>query len=184
MHDHRETMSNQTLSYGQSLLREESRHFLLCNTVTCIRKDHCLSWLVEQWTSDDLRIVNVINPYRKDVVEGNCIDFRSDKKRRMARGMVNFYQNIPEPKAKAIHKPSSQTSPRPSTSSSAMALSPSPPKTNSRLPTYAVPTAGLTTSPLITTMKNMTSKRCLKSHFYYTAVFPRCKTTSFSLRNH
>jgi len=138
MHDHRETMSNQTLSYGQSLLREESRHFLLCNTVTCIRKDHCLSWLVEQWTSDDLRIVNVINPYRKDVVEGNCIDFRSDKKRRMARGMVNFYQNIPEPKAKAIHKPSSQTSPRPSTSSSATAPSPSPRKTRPISPLSAV----------------------------------------------
>jgi hypothetical protein len=66
-------------------------HFLLCNTVTCIRKEHCLRWLIAQWTPADLRIVNVINPYRKDVVEGNCIDFRSDKKRRMANRMVNFY---------------------------------------------------------------------------------------------
>lgn len=86
------------------MFREKAQHYLLCMNDKCSRKEHCLRWLVAQLTPDDLRIVNVINPYRKDVVEGNCIDFRSDKKRRMARGMVNFYENIPEPKAKAIRK--------------------------------------------------------------------------------
>lgn len=97
-------MSNKTLSYEQSLLRERSRHYLLCYNATCPRKDHCLHWLVGQWASDETLYANVVNPYRKDVVAGSCTDFRSDKKRRMARGMVNFYENIPEPKAKAIRK--------------------------------------------------------------------------------
>ena len=86
------------------MFRKKAQHYLLCISNKCSCKEHCLRWHVAQWTPDDMRIVNVINPYRKDVVEGNCIDFRSDKKHRMARGMVIFYENIPEPKAKAIRK--------------------------------------------------------------------------------
>lgn len=43
-------------------------------------------------------------PYRKDVVAGTCTDFCSNVKVKMARGMLNFYENIPEGKAKAIRK--------------------------------------------------------------------------------
>ena len=95
-------MSNQTLSYEQSLLRERSRHYLLCYTATCPRKDHCLHWLVGQWASDDTLYATVVNPYRKDVVAGTCTDYCSNAKVKMARGMLNFYENIPEGKAKAI----------------------------------------------------------------------------------
>ena len=95
-------MSNQTLSYEQSLLRERSRHYLLCYNVTCTRKDHCLHWLVGQWASDDTLYATVVNPYRKDVVAGTCTDYCSNAKVKMARGMLNFYENIPEGKAKAI----------------------------------------------------------------------------------
>jgi hypothetical protein len=95
-------MSNQTLSYEQSLLRERSRHYLLCYNATCPRKDHCLHWLVGQWASDDTLYATVVNPYRKDVVDGTCADFCSNVKVKMARGMLNFYENIPEGKAKAI----------------------------------------------------------------------------------
>ena len=95
-------MSNQTLSYEQSLLRERSRHYLLCYNATCPRKDHCLHWLVGQWASDDTLYATVVNPYRKDVVAGTCTDYCSNAKRLMARGLTKFYENIPEPKAKAI----------------------------------------------------------------------------------
>ena len=95
-------MSNQTLSYEQSLLRERSRHYLLCYNATCPRKDHCLHWLVGQWASDDTLYATVVNPYRKDVVAGTCTDYCSNAKVKMARGMLNFYENIPEGKAKAI----------------------------------------------------------------------------------
>ena len=91
-------MSNQTLSYEQSLLR----HYLLCYNATCPRKDHCLHWLVGQWASDDTLYATVVNPYRKDVVAGTCTDYCSNAKVKMARGMLNFYENIPEGKAKAI----------------------------------------------------------------------------------
>ena len=94
----------QTLSYEQSLLRERSRHYLLCYNATCSRKDHCLHWLVGQWASDDTLYATVVNPYRKDVVTGICTDFCSNAKVKMARGMLNFYENIPEGKAKAIRK--------------------------------------------------------------------------------
>lgn len=95
-------MSNQTLSYEQSLLRERSRHYLLCYNATCHRKDNCLHWLVGQWASDDTLYATVVNPYRKDVVAGTCTDYCSNAKVKMARGMLNFYENIPEGKAKAI----------------------------------------------------------------------------------
>lgn len=95
-------MSNQTLSYEQSLLRERPRHYLLCYNATCPRKDHCLHWLVGQWASDDTLYATVVNPYRKDVVAGTCTDYCSNAKVKMARGMLNFYENIPEGKAKAI----------------------------------------------------------------------------------
>ena len=95
-------MSNQTLSYEQSLLRERSRHYLLCYNATCSRKDDSLHWLVGQWAFDETLYATVVNPYRKDVVAGICTDFCSNAKVKMARGMLNFYENIPEGKAKAI----------------------------------------------------------------------------------
>ena len=97
-------MSNQILSYEQSLLREKSQHYLLCYNATCTRKDHCLHWLIGQCASDDQLFATVVNPYRKDVVAGTCTDYISDTKVKMARGMLNFYENIPEGKAKAIRK--------------------------------------------------------------------------------
>ena len=49
-------------------------------------------------------IDGVVNPYRKDVVAGICTDFCSNVKVKMSRGMLNFYENIPEGKAKTIRK--------------------------------------------------------------------------------
>lgn len=49
-------------------------------------------------------IDGIVNPYRRDVVAGTCTDFRSDVKVKMARGMLKFYENIPEGRAKAIRK--------------------------------------------------------------------------------
>lgn len=54
--------------------------------------------------NEDDAIDGIVNPYRRDVVAGTCTDFRSDSKAKMARGMLNFYENIPEGKAKAIRK--------------------------------------------------------------------------------
>ena len=59
--------------------------------------------------NEDEAIDGIINPYRKDVVAYSCTDFRSDVKAKMARGMLNFYENIPEGKAKAIRKAMIQT---------------------------------------------------------------------------
>jgi len=56
-----EPMSNQTLSYEQSLLRERLRHYLLCYNATCPRKDTWLHWFVDQWASDDTLYATVIN---------------------------------------------------------------------------------------------------------------------------
>ena len=49
-------------------------------------------------------IDGIVNPYRRDVVAGTCTDFCSNVKVKMARGMLNFYESIPEGKAKAIRK--------------------------------------------------------------------------------
>jgi hypothetical protein len=57
-----------------------------------------------QWASDDTLYATVVNPYRKDVVVGTCTDFCSKAKVKRARGMLNFYENIPKGKAKAIRK--------------------------------------------------------------------------------
>lgn len=97
-------MNNQTLSYEQSLLREKSQHYILCYTSACPRKEHCLHWLVGQWASDDAPYTTTVNPLRKDVIAGTCSDYRSDTKRTMARGMLNFYEDIPENKAKAVRR--------------------------------------------------------------------------------
>ena len=130
------------LSYEEKMLRKKAQHYLLCMSDKCSRKEHCHRWHVAQWTPDDMRIANVINPYRKDVVEGNCIDFRSDKKRRMARGMVNFYENIPEPKAKAIRKAIIADLTKTKYFKSATTPSPSPRKIKPTSPLSAVPMAG------------------------------------------
>ena len=46
-------------------------------------------------------IDGIVNPYRKDVIDSSCTDFRSEAKAKMARGILKFYENIPESKAKA-----------------------------------------------------------------------------------
>ena len=71
-------MSNQILSYEQSLLREKSRHYLLCYNATCTRKDHLLHWLVGQWASDDTLYAAVVYSYRKEVVANTSTDYCSN----------------------------------------------------------------------------------------------------------
>ena len=51
--------------------------------------------------NEDEAIDGIVNPNRKDVVDCSCIDFRSETKVKMARGILKFYENIPENKAKA-----------------------------------------------------------------------------------
>lgn len=52
--------------------------------------------------NEDDAVDGIVNPNRKDVVACSCTDFRSDAKVKMARGMLNFYENISEGKANAI----------------------------------------------------------------------------------
>ncbi|MCH4099760.1 MAG: DUF6078 family protein [Prevotella sp.] len=61
-------------------------------------------YIDENVINEDDAIDGIVNPYRKDVVAGTCTDFCSNAKVKMARGMLNFYENIPEGKAKAIRK--------------------------------------------------------------------------------
>ena len=91
---------NTSLSYDEEALRQQASHYVLCYNGQCSRHEHCLHYTNYALEAD--RVVTIINPHRPDVVADQCTDFQSDAKRRMARGLMKFYENIPEPKAKAI----------------------------------------------------------------------------------
>lgn len=95
-------MLDTTLTYDEEALRQQASHYVLCYNGACSRHEHCLHYILTGYAPEADPVVTIVNPRRPDVLADKCTDFQSDAKRHMARGLTKFYDNIPEPKAKAI----------------------------------------------------------------------------------
>ena len=93
---------NTSLTYDEEILRQQASHYVLCYNSACSRHEHCLHYILTGYAPEAAPVVTIVNPRRPDVLADQCTDYQSDAKRRMARGLTKFYDNIPQPKAKAI----------------------------------------------------------------------------------
>jgi len=75
-------------------LREKSAHYQHCFVNECPKHEHCLHWLVSQYTQrTDINIVSV-NPVNAGVKAGQCELFRENIIVKYARGMKGFYLHM------------------------------------------------------------------------------------------
>ena len=86
----------------EGVLQRQAFHYVLCYNAQCSRHEHFLRAILTHYVPEADPFVTIVNPRRPDVVADKCTTFQSDVKRRMARGLMRFYENIPEAKAKAI----------------------------------------------------------------------------------
>ena len=86
----------------ESLFREKARGYVLCYSDQCQLRDRCLRRVLTHYVPDDKRMVTCVNPMSKIVMEGQCDMFVDNQKVRMARGMMTFFDEMPEKKARIV----------------------------------------------------------------------------------
>lgn len=86
----------------QELFRSKAENYLICLSDHCPRHEECLRWQVGQYAPTDTYMLSIINPRNPMTGDGSCNMFRQREKVTVYYGMTHFYDDIPEPKAKAI----------------------------------------------------------------------------------
>ncbi len=86
----------------QELFKNKAESYLVCLADHCPRHEECLRWLVGQYAPSDTSTLTIINPRNPMTRDGSCNMFRQREKVTVYYGMTRFYEEIPEPKAKAI----------------------------------------------------------------------------------
>lgn len=79
----------------EQLFTQKARTEVVCFSDQCPLSKHCLRRHLTQYLPDDLRLVTCMNPRYKDVEAGRCGLFVSDQKVQMARGMMEFFDEMP-----------------------------------------------------------------------------------------
>ncbi len=95
-------MQKTTKMNEQELFKNKAESYLVCLADHCPRHEECLRWLVGQYAPSDTSTLTVINPRNPMTRDGSCNMFRLREKVTVYYGMTRFYEEIPEPKAKAI----------------------------------------------------------------------------------
>ncbi len=79
----------------QEIFQQKARHYLLCYVNECPLHERCLRWLVGQ-EGDPGPISKVsINPRHPDIKANRCTMFQENVKVRYAKGMMNFFYDMP-----------------------------------------------------------------------------------------
>lgn len=86
----------------QEILRQKAPHYLLCFIDRCPLHATCLHWLCGQEASTTEGVVTSVNPCHPDNATDHCPYYREKKAVRCAKGMVNFYQEMPREKEETI----------------------------------------------------------------------------------
>ena len=87
-----------------TILNKHYRDYILCFSNDCPLREHCLRWQVAQCPVSDVRIVTCVNLAAPTVRTSDCTFYRKAEAFRIARGMVNFYHEMPHYMEIAIKK--------------------------------------------------------------------------------
>lgn len=77
------------------VFKKQAEKELICLNEICEKREHCLRWQLREYVAKDRMTLTCINPRHKDVAKGNCSWYLNDKKIRMAKGMMQFYDEMP-----------------------------------------------------------------------------------------
>ena len=88
----------------QDLFKNMAGNYLVCLADHCPRHDECLRWLAGRYAPTDTYMLSVVNPLHPMTKDGSCEMYRKREKVTIYYGMTHFYDEIPEPMAKAIRR--------------------------------------------------------------------------------
>lgn len=75
--------------------KKQAEKALICLNGICEKREHCLRWQLREYVAKNRMTLTCINPRHKDVAKGKCPLYLDDKKIRMAKGMMQFYDEMP-----------------------------------------------------------------------------------------
>ena len=77
------------------VFKKQAEKGLICLNDNCEKREHCLRWQLREYVAKNRMTLTCINPRHKDVAKGKCPLYLDDKKIRMAKGMMQFYDEMP-----------------------------------------------------------------------------------------
>jgi hypothetical protein len=86
------------------LFREKAADYLVCYNDNCEKAAQCLRRKVAGYVPDTRRLLLSVNPGYVARKKGKCEYFQSAEPIYMGKGLVHFYDRIPESAARAIRK--------------------------------------------------------------------------------
>ena len=89
---------------NEKLLKEKAESYLACYNGQCPRREHCLHWIVGPYVPENLLTKECVNVTNAQMRAGRCFFYRPDTLRRMKRGMLNFYEEMPRRVAVGVKK--------------------------------------------------------------------------------
>ena len=94
--------NSSTVMIEESILKKKAQRYLLCFLDRCPLHEHCLHWQAGHYAPASKRVINSINPTHRENCTEHCIYYRDDTVKRVARGMVGFFREMPHYKELAI----------------------------------------------------------------------------------
>ena len=77
------------------LLKQKAEKGQLCLNWMCEQREHCLRWQPQEYAPKDRLLLTSVNPRHRDVAKGRCPLYLADEKVMLAKGMVQFYDEMP-----------------------------------------------------------------------------------------
>lgn len=94
--------SNHTTMTKEEIFRKKAPHYLVCFIDQCPLHENCLRWLVGCEAPTDTLMLPSVNPRHPETGTEQCPHYRQEQYVNMARGMMNFYDNMPGRTERAI----------------------------------------------------------------------------------
>ena len=85
----------QVLKTREEIFREKAKTYLVCYSVTCPIRNHCLRSILSGYVPKEEKIVTAVNLTNKKVQRQGCPEYRDDQPVRMPVGFINLYHEMP-----------------------------------------------------------------------------------------
>lgn len=79
----------------EKILKQKAEKYLVCFNDQCPKHEHCLRWQVGLYVPVKQMTITCVNPKLKLSAKGGCSSFREDQIKKVAKGMVHFYDDMP-----------------------------------------------------------------------------------------
>lgn len=95
----RENMKEEEI---EERFREKATTYVVCYSVACPRRDHCLRSILSRYVAPDRRLVSSINLCNPAVQRDDCPEYCDDQLRRLPYGLKPLYHDMPRLVERAV----------------------------------------------------------------------------------